>query len=535
MDGHQESAKSDTVVGRVVSISGAQIIAQVTAPPSEDDEETLQIGALVRMETPLSVGYGIVNGLTIPMPSEDDREAEMQFAEFSMIGEVPRSTDGKKLMFRRGVSRLPALGEPVFRTTTEDLAQVYAAPDRPSVPVGAIHQDKTLPAHILTDELLGKHFAILGTTGSGKSCAVVLMLRAILDEHPNAHIVMLDPHNEYTRAFPDRAEVLNTDNLELPYWLLNFDELMEVLFAGDNYKGSAEASIVADLIAKAKKSYLETSGKIGNVTADTPVPYKFSYLNQLIKDEMGKLDNAETLAPYRRLLTRLSALQADTRFKFMFGGIAVADNMAKIIRRLFRIPVDGKPISIVDLSTVPSEILNVVVAVICRLTFDFALWSERSVPILLVCEEAHRYAPSESELRFEMTNNALSKIAKEGRKYGVSLCVVSQRPSRLSTDLLSQCNTLFAMRISNNDDQHHLRGAIADSSAGLLEFLASLGNGEAIAVGQGVSLPVRMKFNNLVEADRPHSATAIFSQAWGAESDDADLVERIVDRWRRTA
>ena len=199
---------------------------------------------------------------------------------------------------------------------------------------------------------------------------------------------------------------------------------------------------------------------------------------------MGKLDKNEPAAPYRRLRSRLVAMQTDNRLRFMFGGISISDNMPEILGRLFRIPGEGKPISIIDLSGIPSEILNVVVSVIYRLTFDFALWCERSVPILLVCEEAHRYAPAIPERRYEMTKQALSRIAKEGRKYGASLCVVSQRPSQLAPDLLSQCNTLFAMRMSNNEDQEHLRGALSESAVGMLDFLPSLGNGEVIAVGQ---------------------------------------------------
>jgi len=535
MDGHQSIATIETVIGRVVSIAGAQVIGHLDVSGTHGPDGALQIGTLIKVEMPQSVAYGIVNGLTIPMPSEEDPKKEMQLAEFTMVGEIAKPADGKAPVFRRGISCLPSLGDTILRTTKDDLARVYAAPDRPSVKVGAIHQDSSLSAHVLTDELLGKHFAVLGTTGSGKSCAVVLMLSAILDQHPNAHIVMLDPHNEYARAFGDRAEILNTDNLELPYWLLNFEELTELLFSGEGGKESAEAAILAELIPRAKREYHQATEPGRNFTANTPVPYKFSYLVQLIEDDMGKLDNTAMLAPYRRLQSRLSTLQSDVRYSFMFGGISVTDTMASVIKRMFRIPVNGKPISIVDLSGVPSEILNVVVGIICRLTFDFALWSDRQVPILLVCEEAHRYAPSHAEPRFTMTKNALSRIAKEGRKYGVSLCVISQRPSRLSTDLLSQCNTLFALRITNNDDQNHLGGAIADSSTGLLEFLPSLGNSEAIAVGQGMSMPVRIKFNRLPSEIRPHSATAIFSESWQEESDNDDFVDQVVKRWRRTS
>lgn len=524
---------TDTMVGRIVAIAGAQITIQLDAAAASDDATALQIGTLVKTQTPHSVVYGVVRSLAIAAPGTADPDAEIQTAEISMIGETSVSDAGELLAFQRGMSRSPSLNRPVFATTSADLARVYAPPNVPSVNVGAIHQDTTLPAHVLTDELLGNHFGILGTTGSGKSCTVVLLLSAILDEHPNAHVVMLDPHNEYTKAFGDRAEVLDANTLELPYWLLNFDELMEVLFGAQADEGSAEAAILADLIPQAKREQIKDPTKGNHFTVETPVPYKFTDLIRRIDQEMGKLDKSDAVAPYRRLRARLVAMQTDIRFQFMFGGISVTDRMSDVLSQLFRIPVDGKPISIVDLSGIPSEILNVVVSVICRLTFDFALWCERSMPILLVCEEAHRYAPAIPERRYEMTKQALSRIAKEGRKYGASLCVVSQRPSQLAPELLSQCNTLFAMRMSNNDDQEHLRGAMSDSSVGMLDFLPSLGNGEAIAVGQGVSLPVRIEFKNLPEEQRPHSSTAVFTESWKNGNQDMDFVHEIVRRWRR--
>lgn len=532
MDGNQTFVISDTVVGRIIAITGARITAQLDALKGRDDETALQIGTLVKTRTPNGVAYGVVSSLAIDNPSNDDGGGEVQIAEISLIGETPVK-DGKIYAFRRGMARSPSLDRPVYAAASEDLARVYAAPNTPSVRVGSIHQDVTLPAMILTDELIGKHFGILGTTGSGKSCAVALVLRAILNNHPNAHIVMLDPHNEYTRAFGERAEVLDTDNLELPYWLLNFDELMEVLFGAQADEGSPEAAILSELIPEAKRDRIDDPELGKHFTIDTPVPYKFADLIRRLDNNAGKLEKPEAAAPYRRLRQRLTALQTDIRFKFMFGGISITDRMPDILGRLFRIPVDGKPISIVDLSGIPSEVLNVTVSVICRLTFDFAMWCERSVPILLVCEEAHRYAPATPERRYEMTKQALSRIAKEGRKYGASLCVVSQRPSQLAPDLLSQCNTLIAMRMSNNDDQEHLRGAISDSSAELMEFLPSLGNGEAVVVGQGVSLPMRIRFNTLPEDQRPHSSTAVFTDAWRHGAEDLNFVREIVQRWRR--
>jgi len=224
-------------------------------------------------------------------------------------------------------------------------------------------------------------------------------------------------------------------------------------------------------------------------------------------------------------------LSTDSRYSFMFSRYG-DDRMASILSRLFRIPVEGKPITIADLSGVPSETLNVVVSVLCRIALDFALWSQRSSPILVVCEEAHRYAPRATGLGFEPTKRALARIAKEGRKYGVSLCVVSQRPSDLATDMLSECNTMFALRMSNQADQELVQATISEAGLGLLEFLPSLHTGEAIVIGEGVPVPQRVIFSPLAAHDMPRSKTFVFSEAWSQDSGTVEPVASIVERWR---
>ncbi|HEX4194937.1 MAG TPA: hypothetical protein VHY80_17645, partial [Stellaceae bacterium] len=188
--------------------------------------------------------------------------------------------------------------------------------------------------------------------------------------------------------------------------------------------------------------------------------------------------------------------------------------------------------TIADLSGVPSEILNVVVSVLCRITLDFALWSQRSSPILVVCEEAHRYAPRATGLGFEPTKRALARIAKEGRKYGVSLCVVSQRPSDLATEMLSECNTMFALRMSNSADQELVQATMSEAGLGLLEFLPSLHSGEAIVIGEGVPVPQRVVFTPLAANEMPRSKTFVFSEAWRQDGGTAEPVAGIVERWR---
>jgi DNA helicase HerA-like ATPase len=528
----QEEAR----IGRVVSVSGSQVIVMLEGQALQDSQEPgegVQIGGLVKMRTPASTVFGMVSGLSIPIPSEDANESEMQIVQMELVGELIERADVGKAVFQRGVSFCPSLGDGVYTTTQNDLKQVYSRPAVSSVRIGTIFQDQTLPAFISTDDLLGKHFAILGTTGSGKSCAVALILRSILSQHASGHALLLDLHNEYGHAFSDCAEILGPGSLELPYWMLNFEEIREILIGSGREDREADTVILKEAIIEAKRRYRSDSNKTDHISADTPVPYRLSDVTQQIDEALGKLDKPTDSAPFLRLKDRFGALQADKRFSFMFQGLTVRDNMTAILSRIFRVPVSGKPVTILDLSGVPSEILNVVVSLLCRLTFDFALWSDRALPMLLVCEEAHRYVTQDPSLGFEATKRALGRIAKEGRKYGVSLCLVSQRPSDLAVGILSQCNTIFAMRMSNQKDQEFVRGTLSESALGLLDSLPTLRTGEAIAVGEGVSVPVRVSFDMLPDERKPLSGTASFSAAWQNDDKDETFVAEVVDRWRR--
>ena len=216
----------------------------------------------------------------------------------------------------------------------------------------------------------------------------------------------------------------------------------------------------------------------------------------------------------------------------MFGSLTIQDHMAEIVGRMFRVPVNDKPIAILELTGVPSEVVNVVVSLICRMTFDFALWGDGNVPVTLVCEEAHRYVPNNRKLGFEPTRRAIARIAKEGRKYGVSLCVVSQRPSELDQTILSQCNTVFAMRLSNERDQAFVKAAIFDAAASLLDFLPSMGTREAIVFGDGVTLPGRIRFGDLPEDAMPRGRTASFTEKWHGSEKTTEYLRDVVARWR---
>ncbi len=526
-------APAPTRLGRIVSISGLSLVAQI-------DPETcgaggtaeLRKGEIVRMHCGAHRVFGMVTGLSIPMPENDGR-AELYLAEIELVGETTPESNGR---FNRGVSRHPALGEILFLATPDDLETIYNFSCGAAIAIGTLHQAEDRRAYASVDGMLGKHVAMLGSTGSGKSCAVALLLRRLLDRHARAHIVLLDMHGEYAAAFPNRAEVLTPQTMDLPYWLFTADELAEIIVGNRDAGAHADEAILLlkELIPAARRAYAKTIQFPEHlVMLDTPTPYALREVIRLIEEHMGRFDKSQPLIAARWLKNRLETLRADTRFGFMFGGITVRDTMADIMRRMFRIPVDGKPLTIVDLSGVPSEVLNVVLSVLCRITFDFALWSRGEHPILLVCEEAHHYVPADPKSGFEPTKNAVARIAKEGRKYGLSLAIVSQRPAEIDPTILSQCNTVVAFRITNARDQDIVRGVMADSATGLLDFLPSLSTGEAIMTGEAFPVPQRVALDELPENQRPRSATADFSAKWSTADAGADSVAAIVDRWRR--
>jgi DNA helicase HerA-like ATPase len=536
--------RPDGSIGRIVSVTGSKAIVLLDSASSGramHHSQRPEMGTLLAIDTPTTMVLAIVSALSVPVPAQNESDAEIWIAELGLVGEIWKPSEVRGESFNRGVTIYPALGDRVRVATKRELERAFHGDPRNSVRVGTIKQDSTIPAMVKIDDLLGKHFAILGTTGTGKSCTTALILRAILQKNPAAHMVLLDPHNEYSTAFGESAEVISPRNMHLPYWMLNFEEIVEVL-VGDTAR-KAEIEVLQELIPIAKgrystgrqndsKALRRSALDTGRFTVDTPVPYRISDLTALIDERMGRLENKRDLQPYRALKGRIEAVTQDGRYAFMFGSLTVYDGMAQVLGRIFRVPVNNKPITILELTGLPTEIVSVVVSVLCRMTFDFALWSEGQVPVTLVCEEAHRYVPFNSSLGFEPCKRAIAKIAKEGRKYGASLCIVTQRPAEIDPTILSQCNTVFALRMSNDRDQAIVTSAIADTGSGLLEFLSALGQREAIAFGDGVALPVRIKFDELPKHALPRSSTASFTDKWQQSVGYEALLEMVVEKWR---
>ena len=535
-------------IGRIVAVTGGHAIILLDTADGQDQRSSTncpEIGTLLKVDNATSATLALVSALSSPMPSHSQDDQELRIIEVEFIGELPKDEHGLPKSFRRGISTYPSLGNVVFRASKDELSKAYACDTETSIRIGHIQQDASIPAMVKIDELLGKHFAVLGTTGTGKSCSVALILRRILEKNPQAHIVLLDVHREYEQSFNEWSEVISPENMTLPFWLLNFEEIVEILIGSQAHR-ETDIEILRELIPIAKQRYMHNQRKdkaqvlrqrdqieSSNIGIDTPVPYRASDLVALLDESIGKLDLRGELSPYKRLKARVETITRDPRYAFMFGSLTVQDTMAQTLARIFRIPVAGKPIAILELGGLPSEIINVVVSVLARLAFDFGLWSGGQIPITFVCEEAHRYVPIDRSLGFEPTKRAISRIAKEGRKYGVSLCLVTQRPAELDPTILSQCSTIFSFRLSNERDQDILKAGISDAARSLLEFMSTMGAGDAITFGEGVALPTRVKFDMLPSDAWPKSNTASFTEGWAREAPSETFLQDVVSRWRQ--
>jgi uncharacterized protein len=472
------------------------------------------------------------------LPASD---AYIASASVDLLGEILGQPDRPK--FQRGVTNYPTIGDNIDLITNQELRTVYAPSGSDQIDVGTLQQDRSVVAYVDVEEMLSKHFAVLGSTGVGKSTGVSLLLNEILKSRPNLRIFLLDVHNEYGRCFGDRSLVLNPRNLKLPFWLFNFEEIVDVLFGGRPGVPD-EVDILSEVIPVAKGLYTQFQNaerpalkrmdqKAIGYTVDTPVPYRLVDLIALIDERMGKLENRSSRIIYHKLISRIETVRNDPRYAFMFDNANVGgDTMAEVIGHLFRLPANGRPMTVMQLAGFPAEVVDSVVSVMCRMAFDFGLWSDGVSPMLFVCEEAHRYASADRSIGFGPTRKAVSRIAKEGRKYGVYLGLVTQRPAELDATIISQCNTLFAMRLANERDQALVRSAVSDAAANLLSFVPSLGTREVLAFGEGVALPTRLRFKEVPMHQLPRSEASIATVPSAASGHDMHFVAGVLERWR---
>ncbi len=528
-------------LGRVIGVNGSQASVALAAGVDRGDAAQITVGRFMGIVNGAKVIIGLVTEI------EEQESAARQFrniAHLDLIGEID-TTAAAGHEFQRGVADYPVIGNSTVLMTDRELRIIYGTADNDRGHIGELQQNASIGVNVDIDDLVSKHFAILGTTGVGKSTGVAIVLQKILDTRPNLRIFLVDPHNEYGRCFGDKAQVLTPRNLRLPFWLFNFEETIDAFFGG-RPGVEEEVEILSEVIPLAKTAYLQYRGgaaeralakkkdpRATGFTADTPVPYRIEDLINLLDERIGKLDARTQRVTIHRLMTRIQTFRNHPRYAFMFENANIGgDTMAETLSHLFRLPPEGKPMTIMQLAGFPAEVVDSVVSVLCRMAFDFGLWSDGVAPLLFVCEEAHRYAPSDKKIGFGPTRRALSRIAKEGRKYGVFLGLVTQRPAEIDPTIISQCSTLFVMRLANDRDQNLIRSAVSDAASNLLSFIPTLGVREVFAFGSGVALPTRMRFKEVSAEIRPSSEAVGSTRSDGGTTINRDMIGSVIERWR---
>lgn len=528
-------------LGQVISVRGSE--AHIGLSDHHRGANRATVGRFMAITAGAKALIGMITEVSARRLDADSVRDHTAVARVALMGEIARGSDGKPY-FKRGVSDYPAIGDPANNVSSEQLRLIYTPSGQRTINIGQLAHDSSIAAHIDVDNLISKHFAVLGSTGVGKSSGVTVILSEILKARPDIRIFLLDGHNEYGGSFGTSANVISPGNLKLPFWLFNFEELTDVIYGGRPAPAD-EIEILSELIPIAKSNYLQYKTSPDRVTlkkgdptrtgytVDTPVPYLLQDLLSLIDSRMGKLENRSSRMNYHRLMMRIETIKNDPRYAFMFENASVGgDIMAELLNTLFRLESDGKPISVMQLAGLPVEVIDAVVSLLGRLAFDFGLWSEGKMPLLFVCEEAHRYASADRSMSFAPSRRALSRMAKEGRKYGVFLGLVTQRPAELDPTIISQCSTLFAMRMANDHDQALLRSAVSDAAANLLDFVPTLGTGDVIGFGEGMPVPAQFSFLRLDEASLPRADAGLSSESNWEGVSRKEFVNAVVNRWR---
>ncbi len=516
---------SNLEIGAVIEVDGTHIIAELDPKITELARvyggiiyPIGQFGSIIKIHYGARLIFGYVGRLR--MKSEYEREKGLtpessgsaRIIEADLFGEGEWVFDKNewRLDFERGVTTFPLPQQKVYLTPRAEFGFIYGEGTGPVILLGEHVGSGGTPCYAEMNELLGKHTAILGSTGAGKSGTVAALLHAILDRGSDAghqkwhpQIVVLDPHNEYGAAFPDHVRLCTDENsLSLPYWLLNLQETVNLLIGKTEFVATSQANIVKTAILLARRDAAQTVNlNEAEINVDSPVPYKLDRFIHHVENSTNKPPQASKQEPWNSILHKIEVLKNDSRLAFLMQEWdGVTDPLPEIVKQFLG---DSDPIRIVDLSGVPNEVAGAASSAIARTLFSVKLWQTReereSNPVLLVCEEAHRYVPNRGEAQYEAAQDAIRRLAKEGRKYGIGLILVSQRPSEVEATVLSQCNSWIVLRITNDSDRSHVQGILPDSLAGLTKVLSGLRRREAIFVGQAAVLPSRIMIRDLVK------------------------------------
>jgi DNA helicase HerA-like ATPase len=495
----------------------------------------------LRMKSEIEAERGIAIS-----PSEDSRilEADL-FGEGAWKTICELSETKCILKFERGVSTYPLPQQDIFLTTLTELRSIYECTDKEAIKIGTYVGTGAIPCFANINELFSKHTAILGSTGSGKSATVSAIIHSILnyntteevsDKSWHPHIVILDPHNEYNKAFPEAQRLVSDEgSLKLPYWLLNLQELIDLFIGKTEFQATSQTNILKKALIEARKEGIEKIGfSEGEISVDSPIPFSLDTLIAKIEEDMLKISAASKRDKHENILNKIDALKRDVRLKFLMDNWrSDRDEIKEIISQFVSYK---RSLKIVDLSGIPNDVAGIVSSTIARLLFMYKLWEtpeeRKQDPILLVCEEAHRYVPNRGEAEYAAAQDAVKRVAKEGRKYGLGLMLISQRPSEIEPTVLSQCNSWLVLRLTNGDDQAYVMKFLPDSLASLGKVLPALRRREAIFIGQAASIPSRILINKLSQEQLPYSNDISFIDGWSSGVQDMDNIQQIANRWR---
>jgi hypothetical protein len=536
-------------LGNLTEVSGASFNARLQ-DRGPDFEAYRQVGGEI-----VSVGqigsYVIARGQQeqvlcqiISAREEGHGDDTARMLRLLPLGEI--SSDGR---FFRGVGHYPPLGTPVYMAQSAQLDAMFDAVRRHGLHLGRLSQREELRVFVEPNLLFSRHLAILGQSGSGKSWAASSLLQRTVKLMPKAHIVVLDLHGEYGwrdehnnfhSAFPvDIVRHVDARSLEIPYWLLTYSELVDLLIDRTDPNASLQISFMREVLHSLRKKGNESLG-IDRLSVDSPVYFSLKELYLHFKQaNEQQFDFGKTKGPlfgaFDEFLVRFQSMFNDSRYDFLFRPKRRTKSLdlEDLLRDFIGLGEPKRQITVIDLSPVPHDVRPTVSSQIGRLAFEFNYWNpqRREFPILLVCEEAHQYIPREAEDgQHEGSRREMERIAKEGRKYAVGLCVISQRPTELSETVLSQCSNFICLRTTNPQDQEYIRKLMPEGEQDLADVLTTLHRGEALAVGEAIPLPTRLQLYPPNPA--PTSSDAPVADSWKSGPDDLD-VARIVDHWWR--
>jgi DNA helicase HerA-like ATPase len=515
-------------------------------------------------------------------PGDDSR-----ILEADLFGEGIWSIKSNTLAFFRGVETYPLPLQDVFLCLNEELENIYRGAENitedksvsPMIPIGNYIGSNNAICRANIDKLFGHHCAILGSTGSGKSGTVASIIHSVLDYKLNdsclfPRIIMIDPHGEYAAAFKVQSTVFkayneasinnsDTEQLKLPYWLMSSDELRSLIIGKTEFEATSQNNIIYEAITYARMLHAGLVKNIGDdpdgespivnetgvteedlLKFDRDKPLKFSikefekYIDKIRGRQKGKKQDLSASAGRDKIdsiLKKLRILRANPQLNFIMDELSGNSPELEAILSQFVGVKDNKHLRIIDISGLPNEVAGPLTALVARLLFQYKLWQtkeeRKTDPILFVCEEAHRYVPNHGEAQYKEAQEAVRRIAKEGRKYGIGLMLVSQRPSDVESTVLSQCNSWLILRLTNSNDQQHVAKFLPDSLAGLTSMLSSLTRREALFVGEAAALPSRIRINKLPLDKLPDSHDISFVEGWVNAPAIESTLKTITDRW----